>query len=79
MRMSNSNVVCRRAVAVVLLVAALVVVPAGPAIADGDSTGGQVQASGNEAGVVERVLDWLVNLLAGSSETEGAPDFDPAG
>lgn len=78
--MRKWNVVCR-AVAVVLLLLGLIVLPAAPAVADGSETEGQAQASQEDQGVVQEALDWLVSLFTGGSaeEGEGSPTFDPSG
>jgi hypothetical protein len=78
--MRKSNVVCR-AVAVVLLLLGLIVLPTAPAVADGSEAEGEAQASQEDQGVVQEALDWLVNLFTGESteEGEGSPTFDPEG
>jgi hypothetical protein len=78
--MRKSNVVCR-AVAVVLLLLGLIVLPTAPAVADGGDAEGEAQASQEDQGVVQGALDWLVNLFTGESteEGEGSPTFDPSG
>lgn len=71
--------VCRRLVAVVLVVACLLVLPAAPALAvDGDA-GGEAQAAQSEgSGLIQEVVDWLIDLVS-TEEGDSAPDMDPMG
>jgi hypothetical protein len=79
--MRKSTAVCRRAVAVVLLLIGLIVLPSVPAVADGGEAEGQAQASQEDQGVIQEALEWLVNLFTGTSEEEGegSPTQDPWG
>ena len=79
--MRTSNAVCRRAVAVVLLLLGLIALPSVPAVAEGGEADGQGQASQEDQGVLQEALDWLVNLFTGQSEEEGDSHqgFDPSG
>jgi hypothetical protein len=84
--MCKWNAVCRRVVAVVLLLAGLIVLPSVPAVADGDSGQGQKQAAGEGTGIVAQAIDWLVELFTGSSstgsssaESDSGSGFDPSG
>jgi len=80
--MCKWNAVCRRFVAVVVLLAGLIVLPAMPAFATGDSEG---EAPQEDAGLIEQAIDWLVDLLAGEDgaaegqEGDNGPTWDPSG
>jgi hypothetical protein len=77
--MLNSDAL-RRLVAVVLVVAALVALPAAPALAaDAGSDGDQAASEGEDSGVVEEVIDWLLNLLGGEEEGDARGTLDPMG
>ena len=67
--MCRWNAVWFRVAAVVLLVVGLTVVPSVSAFADGDSSQGRNEATGQEAGLLAEAIDWLVGLLTGSSTT----------
>jgi hypothetical protein len=83
--MCKWNAVCRRLVAVVLLLVGLVVIPSVPAVADGASGEGQTETAG-ESGILAQAIDWLVELFTGSlstgsssAESDSGAGFDPSG
>ena len=77
--MLNSDAL-RRLVAVVLMVSALVVLPAATALATGDGSEGDQAASEDEdSGFVEAVIDWFEGLLGAEEEGDGRQQSDPMG
>ncbi len=77
--MLNSDAL-RRLVAVVLVVAALVLLPAVPALASGNgSDEDQATSEGEDSGVVEEVIDWFLNLLGAAEEGDSRQQQDPTG
>jgi len=77
--MLNSDAL-RRLVAVALLIAALVVLPAAPALAaDGGSEGAPAASESEDQGIIEQAIDWLIDVLGGSSEGDLGAQTDPTG
>lgn len=72
------STVYRRLIAVVLLVAGLLVLPAAPALAVGDD---EAQASeGENQSVIEQVIEWVVELVSNDEETgDVRGHIDPIG
>jgi hypothetical protein len=77
--MLNSDAL-RRLVAVVLVVAALVVLPAAPALASGSGADeDQGTSEGEDSGLLAEIIEWLDGLLNGAEEGDNGPQLDPMG